>query len=451
MLEAARLVTMWRQGFSALLRRKLVRDSLVLQISRFFGLGIGALSLVFVARALGPEEFGRWGLLLALNETWALLNLSGIQASTQTRLAIALGGPAKRDEIAALLAQYLFFSLLWALLSFLVLSALAPIVTATLYNDASLGVWSGWLSLRVFGMAVFQLLVICLRCHRHMRRVAGLHTLNQTLLLALIFLALSGDVAISSLVYARLAHAMLLLLLSIYLLARLRASSMPLLPRFAELLSVLRRVSLWQDWRFGAMIALDKNLGTLFIKIALQWVGAIGGAAMVSPLKLALDVSERITFMMTGLFENMSAIIPRLVGAGEYRQLQRTIGRVQLALFSGSLALSVLLYWLLPGLVGWLFGAEYIEAVPLMRWLLLYVNIVLLTGIFGPLYRALRQVRLAAFAKMVALATASILAHYLMVQHGALGGVFYILLLYAISGLLTARFTLKELNRRVAS
>ena len=441
------------RAFRSFSRRKLVRDTLILQLSRTLGAAFGTLSVIVVVRGLGLEEFGRWGLLLALNETWSLLNLSGVALSTQTRLAIALGGGAEREEIADLLAQYLLFALAWAALSFVVLSALAPTVTRWFYTDAaSIGMWSGLLSLRILGSSIYQLALICFRNHRLMRVVAILHALNQVLLLALVVLALSVEASLPSMVYARLAHAWLLMLLAVVLVWRLRAQSMPRLPTLRELATRLPYVTPHRDWRFGVMNALDKNLGTLFVKIALQWVGAVGGPLVVAPFALALRVIERVTFLTTGLFENMSAVIPRLVGAGEYGRLWRTLRRVQLALLGGSLVLNGLLFFILPLVVPPLFGAEESAgAVPLMRWLLLYATIVTVTGVFGPLYRAQRQVRLAALAKLAALALASLPAYPLISQHGALGGVLYIILLYAISGALTARFTLAELKRRAAS
>ena len=441
------------RAFRSFSRRKLVRDTLILQLSRTLGAAFGTLSVIVVVRGLGLEEFGRWGLLLALNETWSLLNLSGVALSTQTRLAIALGGGAEREEIADLLAQYLLFALAWAALSFAVLSALAPTVTRWFYTDAaSIGMWSGLLSLRILGSSIYQLALICFRNHRLMRVVAILHALNQVLLLALVVLALSVEASLPSMVYARLAHAWLLMLLAVVLVWRLRAQSMPRLPTLRELATRLPYVTPHRDWRFGVMNALDKNLGTLFVKIALQWVGAVGGPLAVAPFALALRVIERITFLATGLFENMSAVIPRLVGAGEYGRLWYTLRRVQLALLGGSLVLNGLLFFILPLVVPPLFGAEESAgAVPLMRWLLLYATIVTVTGVFGPLYRAQRQVRLAALAKLAALALASLPAYPLISQHGALGGVLYIILLYAISGALTARFTLAELKRRAAN
>ena len=438
------------RAFRSLTQRKLVRDTLILQLSRTLGAVLGLLSVIVVVRALGLEEFGRWGLVLALNETWTLVNLSGIALSIQTRLAIALGGGAEREEIADLLAQYLLFALAWAALSFVVLSALAPTVMRWLYADASLGIWCGWLSLRIFGNSTYQLALICIRNHRLMRVVAILQTLNQVLLLAFVALALSAKASLPSLVYARLAHAWLMMLLAMVLVWRLRAQSMPSLPSLRELAARLPHVTLHREWRFGVMISLDKNLGTLFVKIALQWVGVVSGPLAVAPLELALRGIERITFLATGLFENMSAVIPRMVGAGEYRRLWHTLRRVQLALLGGSLLLNGALFLLLPLMVPPLFGPDWVEAVPLMLWLLLNATIVTVTGVFGPLYRAQRQVRLAALAKLAALALASPPAYLLITQHGALGGVLYIILLYAISGALTARFTLAELKRRAA-
>ena len=135
------------RAFRSFRRRKLVRDTLILQLSRTLGAALGTLSVIVVVRGLGLEEFGRWGLLLALNETWSLLNLSGVALSTQTRLAIALGEGAEREEIADLLAQYLLFALAWAALSFVVLSALAPTVTRWFYTDAASIGYVEWLAL----------------------------------------------------------------------------------------------------------------------------------------------------------------------------------------------------------------------------------------------------------------------------------------------------------------
>lgn len=432
----------------SLTQRKLVKDTLILQLSRTLGAALGVLSVIVVTRALGPEEYGRWGLLLALNETWTLLNLSGIALSVQTRLGVALGGVAEREEIADLLAQYLLFALAWAVLSFVVLSAIAPTITRWLYADVSMGVWSGWLSLRIFGNSAYQLGLICIRNHRLMRVVAILHFLNQALLLALIVLALSVQIALPSLVYARLAHAWLMMILVVLLIGRMRVRSMPGLPTLKELMARLPQVTISRDWRFGVMNSLDKNLGTLFVKIAHQWVGIVAGPLAAAPFGFALQVTERITFLTTGLFENMSAVIPRLVGAKEYARLWYTLRKVQLALLGGSLLLNGVLFLLFPLVVPPIFGEKWVSAVPLLRWLLLYATIVTLTGVFGPLYRAQRQVRLAALAKLTALALASIPAYFLITQQGALGGVLYIITLYAISGALTARFTLTELKRR---
>ena len=436
------------QEITALLRRKLVRDTLMLQLSRSAGAALGFVTVMVVIRTLGLHEYGRWGLVLAMTGTWALVNLSGITLSVQTRLAVALGGDPDRNEIADLLLQYLIFALAWAAISFVILSLIAPSVSKLLYEDDAIGIWSAWLSLRILGNSVYQLVLISIRNHRLMGLVSLLHFLNQFILLVVVVVALSGNATLSSMVYARVVHAWLMMFVAIGIILRFREQKMPKLPSIRELLLRIPHVNVFRDWRYGVMNSMDKNLGTFYVRLAVQWVGAVGGPTVSAPLSFALDVMERLTFLTTGLFENMSAVIPRLIGAKEYERLWHTLKKVQSALLGGSLILNGCFFLLIPILVPLLFGEAWLSAVPLLRWLLLYATIVTITGVFGPLYRAQRQVRLAAFAKLIALGIASLFAFFLIRELGALGGVFYIILLYAISGALTARFTLAELRRR---
>ncbi len=429
-------------------RRKLVRDTLSLQLSRSLGALLGFLSVIVVTRALGPLEFGRWGLVLATTETWGLLNLSGISQSVQTRMAEALGGEARREEIADLLAQYLIAAFAWALISFVALSLLAPQVTQMLYEDELIGIWSAWLSLRILGNSVYQLVLMSIRNHRWMSLVSALHVLNQLLLLGVVVLALNRSASLSSMVVARVAHAWLMMWIALVIALRFRERKMPLLPRVHELVQRIPRVNLLREWRFGIMISIDKNLGTFFVKIALQWVGAVGGPLAAAPLSFALNLMERLTFLTAGLFENMSAVIPRLVGAKEYLRLWFTLRKVQLALLAGSLLVNGILFFIFPWVIPPIFGEQWRSAIPLLRGLLIYATIITVSGALGPLYRAQRQVRLAALAKAFALLSVSAFAYTLLNMQDAMHGVIYIVLLYAVSVSLTARFALAELQRR---
>lgn len=437
-----------RQRILSFFRRKFVRDTISLQLSRTLGALLGFLSVIVVTRALAPYEFGRWGLVLATVETWGLLNLSGISQSVQTRMAEALGGDAKRQEIADLLAQYLITAFAWALISFVALSLLAPLVTRMLYEDEVIGIWSAWLSLRILGNSVYQLVLMSIRNHRWMSLVSVLHVLNQLLLLVLVVLALNANATLSSMVYARVAHTWLMMSIALAIALRFREQEMPLLPRAHELIQRIPRVRLFHEWRFGIMISIDKNLGTFFVKIALQWVGAVGGPLAAAPLSFALNIMERLTFLTTGLFENMSAVIPRLVGAEEYRRLWFTLRQVQMALLAGSLILNGILFLIFPWVIPPIFGEQWLPAIPLLHGLLVYATIITVSGALGPLYRAQRQVRLAALAKAFALVSVSAFAFAFLNLQQAMHGVIYIVLLYAVSVALTIRFTLSELKRR---
>src|SRR5664279_630178 len=103
-----------------LLRKKFVRDTLILQAGKIANTLLSVIALVIVIRLMGPDNYGVWRLVLALFGISQAFDLTGIGMATATRLALAIG-KGDEPEILNLLAVYVKVGLAWALLTALAL------------------------------------------------------------------------------------------------------------------------------------------------------------------------------------------------------------------------------------------------------------------------------------------------------------------------------------------
>lgn len=430
------------------LRRKFVRDTLALQIGKIGATALSMVTWVLTVRLLGFENYGVWKLVLSFFNIWLAFNLTGIGISTTTRLAEAIG---RRDEPEILNLQgfYVKVTVIWSLLSLLVLSTLGTGIAARLYDgDVRVGLLAAWFALTIPADMLYTLVLVTLQSRRSMRTFAILQPVNQLVLTICILTVLLIDPTPESMVGARLVYSYSTLLLALVIYARSRQHDGIIYPRWRAIIARAVTVSPRRYWRFGVTIAFDKNLGNLFTQIPVQLVGVFAGETAAGYLSTALDGINRSNLLTSAVLNNLQAVIPQAVGRLDYVGLQRNFNRVLLAMliwggaFYGVLALAA------PVAVPLLLGDEATPAVPLVIVLCLSGVVTTVGGIFGPLYRAFDLMRAALLAKIAAWVVLLPPGIYLLQQQDALGGAWLINGLFVLSVALTAAVTLPALHKR---
>lgn len=392
------MITRLRQLFS----RKFVQDTLILQVGKIGMVALSLLSSVLVWRLMGPQEYGIYVLAQSFLVIWMTLDFTGLGMSTSTRLAIAIG---KRDE--SLILDYLAFhvqvSLAVRVLMVVMIALVGGAATALLYGNSQIGVLAMWLAVGGVADALYGLVIISLQTRRLMRSLVLLQNVNQFTLTALLITAVLISPTPESLIAARVIYSFATMLFALYFYQRRRTGGQVSYPPLRAIFARARTVSPRPYWRFGVANAIDKNISELFLQIPVQLVGVFSGARAVGYLTLAVSGITQASILTSAVFENMQAVVPQLVGRGDYKTLRRNFGRVLLVMALGGVLFYGAVALVAPLIIPPILGAKWLPAVPPLVVLTIYGAVSAVGGNFGPLYRAFGQMRESIVAKLVAL------------------------------------------------
>ncbi len=451
-----------------LFRRKFVRDTIALQIGKIGTTGMSALSSLAVVRLMGVENYGVWALAQSFLTIWQALNLTGVGISTSTRLAMAVGAHDE-PEILNLTAFYVQVSTLWSIALALLLAVMGPAISALAYNgDGHIGVLAAWLSLTMLPDALYGLIIITLQSQRSMRTLAILTNLNQVVFLICIVGALLVNPVPETLIIGRLIYSTSTMLLAFWFYIRERETYPVPYPRLMDIFRRAPRVSPRLYWRFGFLNALDKNISNLYTEIPLQMVGVFAGKAAAGYLEVGFKALAIASTFTSAVYDNLQAVIPQAVGRRDFVTLRQNLTRVILTLTVAAIGFYTIFALAVP-LIVLLFGQHWIPASPVIAALAIYGGVTMVSGIFGPLYRALDLLRPAIIAKVITLIIIALpgflwmqrvseinpfyklftLPDFYTQQMGAVGGAWMVNGLYIVSALLTVLITFPALNKMV--
>lgn len=437
-----------RQRVSALLQRKFVQDTLTLQIGKVGVLVLSLAASVIVPVLLGPASYGTWQLVITLYGIWKFFNLTGLIPSAQTRFAVAVGAQ-DLAELLNIMGLFVRGALLYCTASTLLLWLARPLIANTIYDgDYAVVNLAVWLSLTQFTELVFNLFIITFSSRRQMRHVAALQNVNQLVLVVTAIGAVLIARTPTALVISRIVYSLLTLAAVLVVYQRTRAHAQVSYPGLGAVLRAVPTAHGGDYWRFGVTNALDKNVAGLFTLVPVQLVGALHGDAAAGYIGLALNGINQQTFFTSAILDNMQAVVPQAVGRGDYARLWQNFSRVLLVLAVGGGVFYVAFALLAPLVVPVLYTEAWVPAVPLLQAFALFGAVTTVGSVFGPLYRAFDFVRGALLVKLAALAVGAPLGVWLVVQYGALGGVWMINALFVVSVGLTAWLTLPELRSR---
>lgn len=452
-----------------LLRRKFVRDTLALQVSKIVSTGVSFISSVLVVRLMAPSAFGEWALAASFMAMWNSLNLTGIGPSTATRLAAAVGAQ-QPEQVLNLMAFYVRVALMWAAFSIAALALIGPPLASRLYSveisllsasffrvtlhqpEPGVGVIAALFAWVLIPDAFYNLALIALQSRRSMQIAAVLENINGLMLAGCVVAALLVSPTAPGMLAGRLIYSYSTMLLAFAFYRRERTRGSILYPPLLAILKRARSVPLGPYWRFGFAIALDRSIANFFVQIPLQLVGIFAGKEAAGYLGLAMRAINLPNTLASAVFDNMQTVVPQAIGRRDYANLYRNFNRVILVLTVGAAGfygvMVILVHAIGPAVAGFLYGDSWLPAVPLLAIIALYGAATTVGGVFGPLYRSLELVWQAVAVKIVALAVGAPAGWWLVQQWGAAGGAWTIGLIFSVSSALTAFISLPMLRRR---
>lgn len=440
-----------------LLTSRFVRDTFALQIGKLGTMLLSFISTFIMWRLLGPGGYGVFGIATSFLTLFTLLDLTGLGTSTASRLAVAIGAKDS-DEARDLIAFHLQTNVLVNVgLLALVLVIGQPVADA-MHDNSQIGDLAAWLAVALIADGVYSLIMTALQARRSMRVVAVMSVINQFVLSMCLIVAVVIDARPEALVAARLVYSYVTLAIAIGVYIRTRENGEFALPTLGAILGRVGRLSGRSYWRYGFANAIDKNLADGFLALAIQVVAIIGGNVAVGYLNLAMTGITNTGILTSAIFENLKAVVPQAVGRRDYAGLWRGIRGALIALAVGSVIVYAVLALVAMPIIPPVLGEEWIPAIPALIALTPFGVITSVTGVFGPIYRALNLMRQAILAKVAALLLVLLPGTVLLflwadgrdanaiTQWASVGGALLIGALFLVQGLITAWAVLPKLR-----
>lgn len=179
-----------------IVRHPFARHSAILQVAAVIGRAVGLIAGIIYANLLGPENFGRYALVIALGGFLNVFQEFGIGHAMINLLSRA-EARSERDEAKFLLAYFLKASIAIAVTTGLSGMLIAPWLGTRWYQDSEIG-WLASVTVLIFALTFFMPLVTTLQqIRRELVPLALLETGSKIFgaALTVILLLVGGGVA----------------------------------------------------------------------------------------------------------------------------------------------------------------------------------------------------------------------------------------------------------------
>lgn len=364
------------------------------------GMGIGALTAVFLTRGLGVDDFGRYGTVAALLGIVSTITDAGLTAVGSRELAIRPPGRARQDLLRQLVALRIIVSF------FAVLAAAGFAVVAG--YDATM-VWATLLGgLGVLLVNTQATTMMPLSVELRLGAVTAFELLKQVLTLAgVAALALAGASLLPYFVVQPIAGGLVLLL------------TPPLVGGVRALLPRLDRASALALLREALPVAVAIAMNVLYLRLLVIMVSLLEGDTETGYYATAFRVFEMLVGLPTLV---LSVALPLLAvaGAEDLERLRYGLQRtLELAVVASS-GIALVTVALAPA-VPLLFGDDFAGAVPMLR-IQAWALIPLFAGqVLGLALLSLRRQRALALGNAAAVVVVVVAGLALIPLYGGVG------------------------------
>src|SRR3989344_3582844 len=262
-----------------------VKNVATLQAGSFTGSVVQAGIGIIIARILQPELFGIYSLAISMASMTSLVLGMGIQEAVSSLLGKAY---ARKDgvEIENILGFMLKITFIAAVIV-IVISAFLPNIAERLYGDSLIGVYAAIVVVAaILSSFLFTLTYSFFQVTGRVKSLAVLMLFDQSLrhILTLVFVVMGLGVA--GAISGQLAGAIIVFVVSAILFINFTKREL-LFSGLWPLLSVAKKVELKKYFGFTFWVALDRNMGNVFMALPVILTGVYVSASEVSFFKLA--------------------------------------------------------------------------------------------------------------------------------------------------------------------
>jgi O-antigen/teichoic acid export membrane protein len=435
------LIDRIRDTWHRLRHSKFVRDTITLQAGKILLTVLNAAAFIVLARGLGPDGYGEYQLVLTAYGLIMTLNLTGLAPGTIIRLAEAIGA-GDRTRVRDLLGFFVQVSAGMAVIVLAVALIFGPLIAVSDEIARLLRVYV----LILFFQPLYTLTLFTLQGLRIMRRYTLLENTAAFMESGLRIGAVLVGLGVPGVVMAHVLSAAVKAGISLIIYRRTRRDHADVLPGMGDILHAARTNSPRPYWRFGVLLAVDKNLSNLYTLLPVQLIGLWHGEAAAGFARLGLSALTYPALLFRGILTNLETRLPADVGQANYVRLMDNLRRVLRYVTPISVGVFAAFAVVAP-LVVPVLGEEYIPAIPVIRILCVYGAIIGVGGVFAPVYRALNIMPVMLAVRVAGLVSGLVMLALVLRPYAEVGAAWAINAMFAVSVSLTALVVLPRITR----
>ena len=353
-------------GFKNFIKISFVRDVGILQTGKFFSVFLSVIGSIALARLLQPELYGIYGLVFAFVGLVGIFTDWGGSYAGLTLLAEAYAQKDK-EAIKNILTYFVKITLLAIGILGILSIVFAPFLTDLIYQNNQVGQWARIILVAVFIGIFYNLLVIVLQSLRKIKKLTILESINKVAYLVFPVGLLWAGFGLAGVIWGHFISSFIFLILSFLIYSSL-AQKKEYLPSFKEIFSNFGKIKINKYFKFGFLIALDKNIGRLIALLPVLILGYLTSPAEIGYFKIALGYITIPTLVLGPISRLLMVQLPKSKSYG-LDILKRHFFKT--TLYSGAIATLMLIPFvvLAPFLINLFYGREYSPSIQLVYYL----------------------------------------------------------------------------------
>ncbi|OGN02444.1 MAG: hypothetical protein A2655_01805 [Candidatus Yanofskybacteria bacterium RIFCSPHIGHO2_01_FULL_43_42] len=420
------------------------RKVATLQAGSFSGVIVQAVIGIVIARLLQPELFGIYALAIGMAGMTSLVLGMGIQEAVSSLLGRAY---ARKDdvEVKNILSFMLKITFIAALVVILI-SAFLPNMADRLYGDSVIGVYAAIVVIAsVFSSLMFTLAYSSFQVTGRVKSLGLLILSDQSLryVLSLVFILIGFGVM--GAVSGQLAGAMILFVVSAMLFNNISKSE-PIFPKLWHLLNSVAGADLKKYFGFTFWVALDRNMGNVYMALPVILTGVYVTASEVSFFKLAFGYTNLVLSLLGPISVLLNVEFPK-IKIEDRGQLYDNFKKVSLYSLGLSVLLTVGAAVVSPIAFKILYGESYLPSIKYVFGLILYGALFGIGVGLGPMWRAINKVKVSILINSVILGAGIPLGLWLIKTYGLFGSVIMVTTWFALSHFISFFYLVKKLKK----
>src|SRR3989344_748791 len=432
-----------KKRFQYFFNHKFVRRTATLQIGSFGGTIVQAVVGILLARLLQPELLGIYSLAFGLAATTSLVIGMGIQEAVSSLLgrSYAQKDKAETENILGFMFKITFF----AALIVLVFSFFLPNIADRLYGDSVIGIYASIIVVAVIlSSFFFTLAYSAFQVTGRIRSLTYLIVIDQSLRSCLSLVLVMAGFGVLGAVSGHLVGALILFISSALLFVNLKIKD-SVFPDLRRLIISAKSISLKKYFGFTFWVALDRNMGNLFMALPVILTGIYVTVSEVSFFRLAFGYVNLALSLLGPVSVLLNVEFPKLHIENK-EKLAENFKKVSLYSLALSIFLTVTAVVISPIAFKIFYGESFLPSVPYVAGLIVYGALYGIGVGLGPMWRAINGVKVSIIINLTILGTGIPMGLWLIKNYGLWGAVIMVTIWFSVSHLVSFVYLLRKLN-----